>query len=146
MVGFWNWCDLVVCDGSKVAKCKMMDFRHLFENSLVVKIWSSIKCCCDVDHEIDNFPSFLETCECFSEHLAILGVQSKLFVSIGLFSLELLFPSSRCWVQETQPELDTFPRLLSLSMLPRLQFLIRLITWTLLLPDVMDRYSGLTVH
>ena len=146
MVGSCNWSIFVVCFGLQVVKCKMADLSHLFKNSFVVKICSSLKWCCNIDYEIDILCSFLEACECFSEHLAILGVQSKPLVSIGLFMLELHFLSSRCWVQETQPELDTFPRLLSLSMLPRLQFLIRLITWTLLLPDVMGRYSGLIVH
>ena len=52
-----------------------------------------------------------------------------------------------CWVQETQRELDTVPRLLvSLSVLPRFQFSIHLITQTQLLPDVVGRYCGLTVH
>ena len=66
-------------------------------------------------------------------------------VSFGLFLRELC---GTLWgVQEMQHELDTFPRLLrSLSVLPRFQFSIHLITQTQLLPDVVGRYCGLTVH
>ncbi len=110
MVGSCNWSIFVVSVGLQVVKCKMADLSHLFKKLFVVKICSSLKWCCNIDHEIDILCSFLEACECFSEHLAILGVQSEPLVSIGLFLLELLFLSSRCWVQETQPELDTFPR------------------------------------
>jgi len=51
-------------------------------------------------------------------------------VSFGLFLLEPVSGlGSLGWcVQETQPELDTFPRLCSLSMLPSLKYSIRLIT------------------
>jgi hypothetical protein len=66
-------------------------------------------------------------------------------VSFGLVLRELC---KALWgVQEMQHELDTFPRLLvSLSVLPRFQYSIHLITQTQLLPDVVGRYCGLTVH
>ena len=67
-------------------------------------------------------------------------------VSFGLFLREFQ-PQNSLGVQETQLELDTFPRLpVSLSVLPRFQFSIHLITQTQLLPDVVGRYCGLTVH
>ena len=53
--------------------------------------------------------------------------------------------------QETQRKLDTVPRHIKmlkicLSVLPKFQFSIHLITQTLFLLDIMSRYSGLTVH
>ena len=80
-------------------------------------------------------------------HISIKSVIAgfETLVSFGLFLRELC---KALWgVQETQLELDTFPRLLvSLSVLPTFQFSIHLITQTQLLPDVVGRYCGLTVH
>jgi len=60
MVGSCNWSIFVVSVGLQVVKCKMADLSHLFKKSFVVKICSSLKWCCNIDHEIDILCSFLE--------------------------------------------------------------------------------------
>ena len=72
-------------------------------------------------------------------------------ISFGLFLLKVhlreLYVVNRkkrntSWI----PFQDMLDVKTCLSVLPRFQFSIHLITQTLLLPDVLSRYSGLTVH